>query len=370
MIDLQTQPKEPKLAEKPKIGQDSPLAQEKTETPEIKKNIPELENLHQNPEINQNLKNEKNKANEIKKGFEKFNNGIGIAGVLVNCATAFLQLFFKNNKFVSGLLNKLASYSVSLTMGTNSAYNAYNSFDNKNFCQLLGYGGELLIAALAPYNYKGLLRGLTFTAYQIPQIIGGGGKKEFTSFADNLSMLKKELPKAIMSLFKKDGYTGENIERSVGAWGGLVSTLGVFGWMFGAGDKFAGYVKGFGELLIDIFQVLPKQWSLGKFNYAASGISFIVGSLCEIISRQVGNHPVLRDLYFAGSGIGRIFMTRSNTIGEYKYSPDNPPVKATFTEFVDELKNSFISFFYKGPAAVSKISQVRNSSPSLASMAA
>jgi hypothetical protein len=258
-----------------------------------------------------------------------------------------MQLFFKNNKTISGLLNKAASYSVSLSMGVNSAFNAYNSFKNKNLCQLFGYGGELLIAALAPYNYKGLLRGLSFTAYQIPQIIGGGGKKDFKSFAENFSMLKNELPKAIINLFKKDGYSGHNLERSVGAWGGLVSTLGVFGWLLGAGDKFAGYVKGFGELLIDIFQVLPQQWALGKFNYGASGISFIVGSLCEIISKQVGNHPVLRDLYFAGSGIGRIFMTKSNTIGESNFDSISSAERPKFADFVDDLKNSVVSVFNK-----------------------
>jgi len=347
VIELQTKPKEPKLAEKPKLGQEALLAQEKIETPETKKNIPELENLHQNPVINLEPKPSKPNPKDEQKGFEKFNFGVNCAGVMVNCFTAFLQLFFKNNKIASDILNKLAYYSVSLSMGTNSAFNAYNSFKNKNLCQLLGYGGELAIAALAPYNYKGLLRGLSFTAYQIPQIIGGGGKKEFASFAENFNMLKTELPKAITSLFTKDGYSGHNVERSVGAWGGLVSTLGVFGWMFGAGDKFAGYVKGLGELLIDIFQVLPKQCTLGKFNYAASGISFIVGSLCEIISKQVGNHPVLRDLYFAGSGIGRIFMTRSNTIGEYNFDSLDQLEKPSFGDFVDSLKNSVVSTFNK-----------------------
>ncbi len=347
MIELQTQPKESKLAEKPKIGQEAPLAQEKIETPETKKNIPELENLHQNPEIKLEPVSKKPDSKSEQKGFEKFNFGVNCAGVMVNCFTAFLQLFFKNNKIVSELLNKLANYSVSLSMGTNSAFNVYTSFEKKNLCQLLGYGGELAIAALAPYNYKGLLRGLSFTAYQIPQIVGSGGNSKFISFAENFNMLKTELPKAIMSLFTKDGYSGHNVERSVGAWGALVSTLGVFGWMFGAGDKLAGYVKGFGELLIDIFQVLPKQWSLGKFNYATSGISFIVGSLCEIISKQVGNHPVLRDLYFAGSGIGRIFMTRSNTIGENNFDSLDQLERPSFGDFVDSLKNSVVSTFNK-----------------------
>ncbi len=347
MIELQAQPKDPKLAEKLKIGQDTLVAQEKIEIPDIKVNHTELENLHQNPEINLEPKPSKPNSKDEQKGFEKFNFGVNCAGVIANCFTAFLQLFFKNNKMVSELLNKLANYSVSLSMGTNSAFNAYNSFKNKNLCQLLGYGGELAIAALAPYNYKGLLRGLSFTAYQIPQIIGGGGKKEFSSFAENFNMLRTELPKAITSLFTKEGYSEHNVERSVGAWGGMISTLGVFGWMFGAGDKFAGYVKGFGELLIDIFQVLPKQWSLGKFNYAASGISFIVGSLCEIISKQVGNHPVLRDLYFAGSGIGRIFMTRSNTLGEFNFDSSNQVDKPSFGDFVESLKNSVVSIFDK-----------------------
>jgi len=288
---------------------------------------------------------DKKSDNDIQKGFEKFNFGVNCAGVLANCSTAFLQLFFKNNKIISGLLDKAANYSVSLSMGTNSAFNAYNSFKNKNLCQLLGYGGELAIAALAPYNYKGLLRGLSFTAYQIPQIIGGGGKKEFKSFAENFATLKDELPKALINLFKKEGYSGHNVERSVGAWGGLVSTLGVFGWMFGAGDKFAGYVKGFGELLIDIFQVLPKQWALGKFNYGASGISFIIGSLSEIISKQVGNHPVLRDLYFACSGIGRIFMTKSNTIGESNFDSISSAERPKFADFIEGLKESVVYAF-------------------------
>jgi hypothetical protein len=362
VIELQTQPKEPKLAEKPKFGQEAPLAQEKIETPEIKKNIPKIENLHQNPEIKLEPVSKKPDSKSEQKGFEKFSFGVNCAGVMVNCFTAFLQLFFKNNKIVSELLNKLANYSVSLSMGTNSAFNVYTSFEKKNLCQLLGYGGELAIAALAPYNYKGLLRGLSFTAYQIPQIVGSGGNSKFISFAENFNMLKTELPKAIISLFTKEGYSGHNVERSVGAWGALVSTLGVFGWMFGAGDKLAGYVKGFGELLIDIFQVLPKQWSLGKFNYAASGISFIVGSLCEIISKQVGNHPVLRDLYFAGSGIGRIFMTRSNTIGENNFDSLDQLERPSFGDFVDSLKNSVVSIF-------DKISS-RKASPSLASMAA
>jgi hypothetical protein len=254
---------------------------------------------------------------ELDKGLEKINFFINCLGVVTSSCTALLHAVFKTNKKVSQTLDKLASSAVSLSMGSNSAFNAYNSFRNKNICQLVGYGGELAIAGLAPYNYKGLLRGLSFTLYQIPQIIGSGGKKVFKSFAENFAMLKKELPSAIASLFKRDGYTEENRERSVGAWGGLISTLGVFGWMLTGSDKMGGMVKGFGELLIDVFQVLPKQWALGKINYGISGLSFIFGSLCDIISKQMSNEPITRDLYFVGSGIGRIFMTRSNTLEEY-----------------------------------------------------
>ena len=53
---------------------------------------------------------DKKSDNDIQKGFEKFNFGVNCAGVLANCSTAFLQLFFKNNNNDSLVFEPLISY--------------------------------------------------------------------------------------------------------------------------------------------------------------------------------------------------------------------------------------------------------------------
>jgi len=105
-------------------------------------------------------------------------------------------------------------------------------------------------------------------------------------------------------------------------WGGLLSLLGVGVWGLTGDSRIGGAIKGVGEGLVDLFQVIPKEhWDCKRTNYIRSGFSYITGTTADIASRLLGNEPMLRDICFFFVGIGRWLMSLSKAQREYNYGP-------------------------------------------------
>ena len=255
----------------------------------------------------------------VANGFNIFSSGVTAIGSAVS----------KNDKTIN-FLQSFASFGAKLSMGINSMFNILNGHKQKDLANVVGYAGELLAAMFAPYKVLGLIRGMTFSTYQTSNILATEKPmEESKTYGDYLSQLKDRYPKLIKKLFQAKTYTNikDNLGVLTGGWGGLLSLTGVFGWAMTGSTKFGGWVKGLGEVLVDSYQVVTKEhWDCGRQFYIGSGLAFIMGSLCEIISKQRNNDPVTMALYFFGSGIGRLLYTISNILGENKYGPK--PVEA------------------------------------------
>ena len=248
-------------------------------------------------------------------------NGLSI---LTSGYTAVKASMTKDDKAIKQL-NSLASFGAKLSMGVNSLFNIYNGHKRKDIPNVVGYLGEMLVAALAPYDVMGLLRGATFSTYQTSNILASLKPMEKSeTYSDYARQYKERLPILFKKLFDLKTYTKpmENLGVLTGGWGGLFSFAGVLGWAGTGSTKFGGWVKGIGELLVDSYQVVTKDhWDCGRNFYIGSGLAFIMGSLCEIISKQRNNDPVTMALYFFGSGVGRLLYTISNILGENEYTP-------------------------------------------------
>lgn len=251
-------------------------------------------------------------------------HGANGLSVVTSALAAIGDSIFQKQGIRDGI-QKASAFGAKLSMGVNSVFNIINGNKQKDIATVVGYSGELAAALLAPYNVLGLLRGVTFSTYQIPNILTSlGPVEESKTYGENFNMLKERIPIALKKLFQKETYkdVNKNLGLLTGAWGGLLSGAGVLGWLGTGSMKMGGLVKGIGEILVDSFQVLPKEHRECKRTfYMASGLSFIMGSLAEIISKQRNNDPVTMALYFCGSGIGRLLFTLSNILGERNYGP-------------------------------------------------
>ncbi|MBT6843113.1 MAG: hypothetical protein HOA17_04870 [Candidatus Melainabacteria bacterium] len=257
----------------------------------------------------------------------KSTDAANIINVVANSLSALVNSSrgSKKNKWV----NMAADLGAKLSMGVNSFYNILIGHKKKEVFHVAGYFSELAIAIFAPRKIMGLLRGLAFTLYQIPNFVTSAGQTpESQSYGENFKMVSDRMSIAAKKILKLDTYKNfsDNFGLIAGTWGGLFSSAGVLTWLLTGSTKAGGWIKGIGEILVDSFQLGKNQWACKRTNYINSGLSFIMGSLCEMASKQKNNEPVTMALYFVGSGIGRMFMTWSNTNGERNYPVGGPRV--------------------------------------------
>lgn len=257
----------------------------------------------------------------LKKGTDAAN----IINVIANSLSAFVNS--SQSKKQHSWVNKFADFGAKLSMSVNSIFNIYNGHKQREVFNVAGYLSELLIALFAPYKVMGLLRGAAFTMYQIPNFVTSVKKMPVSkTYAENFKMINDRLTLALKKIVDPKTYKNftDNFGLLSGTWGGLLSGAGVLTWILTGSTKLGGLIKGIGEVLVDSFQISKEHWLCKRMNYINSGLSFIMGSLCEIISKQRNNEPVTMALYFVGSGIGRMFMTWSNANGERNYPVGGP----------------------------------------------
>lgn len=255
-------------------------------------------------------------------------NGFGIFATGASALSRAVN--YQASKDKETFFDKLAGFAVKGSMGINSSYNIYNAFRKNSILDFTGFLGESIIALAAPYKFVNLLRGLTFCLYQTPEFLTsslvGGKLPQSESFSDNWKVIKERLSKAFSQLFKAEIYKPDMLKTSAGLitgmWGGILSLLGVGFWGLTGNSEIGGAIKGVGEGLVDLFQVIPKEhWECKKTNYIKSGFSFIAGTAADIASRLLGNEPLLRDICFFFVGVGRWFLSLSKAAGESNYGP-------------------------------------------------
>lgn len=240
-------------------------------------------------------------------------------------------------------------------MVSNAGFNVYfNGHQPRKFCTTLGYLGEGLLSALCPYNVLSFFRGFFFPIYQMPNLVTAldnsiTRKTQYTNYLDNLRDTCTDIKEVAKQVFSKETYIGKDFLDSIkkiimdkselltSFFGATTSFAGVLTY-FATGDmKLGSIIKGIGEACIDVFQILPQQWLKQKKFYIFSGLSFILGTLSEMISKQLNNEPITMALCFVGSGIGRILMTLSNTNKEDEYPIGGPRARSSPRELAAKV---------------------------------
>jgi hypothetical protein len=278
------------------------------------------------------------KPDKIFSFVEKLTHLANAINIVTSGATAIGSTVSQNEN-TTNFLQKLASFGAKTSMGVNSFFNMLNGHKKRDLSNVIGYAGEMLAAALAPYNVLGLIRGASFSTYQASNVLSSvKPMRDSRTYGEYVNQVKERLPVLVKKLFDFKTYKSltKNIGFITGGWGSLLSMAGVASWAATGSTKLGAWIKGIGEVLIDSYQILPKEhWERKKQFYISSGFSFVMGSLCEMISKQRNNDPVMMALYFFGSGIGRMLYTISNVLGEDKYNHGGPknPQKVNLLDF-------------------------------------
>lgn len=311
--DLHTVESVPRDLSKRSLANDLATVQNTSSANEDKMQFHSESNNQEESEIYSYLKQSSNVANVL----NIVTNGLS---ALVNSSVSL-----KKHDWV----NKMADFGAKLSMSVNSIFNIYNGHKQKEVFNVAGYFSELAIALLAPYKTMGLLRGVSFLLYQIPNIVTStGALPKFESYSHNFKVVNERIVQSLKTIFLPETYKDlrKNFGILSGTWGGVLSGAGVLTWLLTGSTKIGAAIKGLGEILIDSFQLSKDHWLCKRTHYINSGLSFIMGSLCEMVSKQKNNEPVTMALYFVGSGIGRMFMTWSNADKEREYPVGGPRI--------------------------------------------
>ncbi len=326
------------------------------------------------PEMTEQHQSEKKEPSDLDKFFKKavyLASGVGFFGGLSSSlANAVLGKDSWTLKKVNALQNVIARVAI----GSSAAVQVYNNFRSKSLFKVLGYSYETLLSILSPFKTFGLHRGLCFMLYHIPEIVSSvKPMDESKSFAHDYSQIASRAKDAFKFLMNGDSYKkaagaifgnnghGDILSVLLGAWGSLLSCAGVGWWMVTGDSAKGGLVKGIGEGLVDLFQIAPDHWNRQRNFFVGSGVTFLLGTICETVSKMFKDNPVLGNLYFAGSTLGRLQFALSEINHETTYQPGVGPQegwdnKITYAGIVNNIKS-----FITGKAE--KFSSLRNTLP-------
>lgn len=284
----------------------------------------------------------------VKKLDKVFKKGIFAAssiGVVGSTVSAAANAILGEKSPILKKINSLQDVIARLAIGFSSAVSTYNNFRNKSLFKTLGYGYETLLSIFSKFDVLGLQRGICFVLYQIPEIASSVKPLvKSKNFLHDYSQIAARGQDILKFLLNPDSYSNairalggdkkhdKLLEIILGAWGGLLSFAGVGWWML-TGDKAkAGLVKGIGESLVDFYHVTPNQFDRKRHFFIGSGLTFLVGSISEMISKQFNDNKVLANLYFAGTTLGRLQFSLSEQNKETSYLPSNKdPAKGPVT---------------------------------------
>ncbi len=300
----------------------------------------------------------KKKKSDLDLFFEKavyFASGIGVfGGISSSLANAVLG---KDSTILKGV-NASQNVIARLAIGSSALVQAYNNFRSQSLFKFIGYTYETLLSVFSPFKTFGLHRGLCFMLYHIPEIVSSVRPlEESKSFAHDYSQIASRAKDAFKMLFSADSYSKalQSITKHdekhegllavlLGAWGSLLSTAGVGLWMLTGDSAKGGLIKGIGEGLVDLFQVAPNHWKRERNFFIGSGLTFLVGTVSETVSKLFGDNPVLANLYFAGTTLGRLQFALSEKNHETEYIAGKGPPggwegKETYAGIFNKVKN-------------------------------
>ena len=288
-------------------------------------------------------------------------SGVGVfGGIFSSLANAVLGKDSSTLKAVNASQNVIAR----LAIGSSAFVQAYNNFRSQSLFKFIGYTYETLLSIFSPFKTFGLHRGLCFMLYHIPEIVSSVKPLEKSEgFAHDYSQVASRAKDAFKMLMNKNSYleafqsiTQHNVSKELqekrdgllavllGAWGTLLSTAGVGLWMLTGDSAKGGLIKGIGEGLVDLFQVAPSHWKRERNFFVGSGITFFIGTVCETVSKWFGDNPVLANLYFAGTTLGRLQFALSEKNHETEYVAGIGPLKGwegkeTYAGIFNKVKN-------------------------------
>lgn len=303
------------------------------------------------------------KIDKIKNQALFITNGFGVGfSFLAAFAGAILGQKSSTVKFLESINQTATRFAIGGSAVVNTLI---TGFDNDVF-SCLGYGVETLLSAFIPFDVLGLSRGLSFFLYQIPEIASTiKPLEESSSWGHNIKQVFERGSEIVKFLFKPDTYTeaykslsgslgktyteddakrDKLLEVLLGGWGGIISVAGVLTWLATKSSALGGFVKGIGELTIDFFHITPNQKRRERDFFVGAGYTFLFGSTCEILNRIFKDVPVLRNLYFFGSMLGRMQMSISKSNQEVKYLPEIGPAegwdnKITYIGMFNKLRS-------------------------------
>lgn len=217
---------------------------------------------------------------------------------------------------------KLANLGTNIFLTANSVINTVNRFKDRNLLSMMGYLNDLYVGLFVPHRKKYLSRGPSVGFSQMANVINNLNKKhKFASFTEHLEYVKAGFLKAMGNFRNPIANLSKKDNAMSGFVGTILSIAGTILWKVTGSEKLGACVRDFGGGLLDIEQVMPYQWLAKRKLYISSGISYIIGTAFDLLSKFSPQlEPPLRYLCFIADCIGKDLQRQSEDRGEMSFA--------------------------------------------------
>lgn len=232
-------------------------------------------------------------------------NWVNISGNTFSLASQLLGF----SDGVKDFAKQIADIGTKAFMIATSVINIAERFYSKNFLSAFGYFNDIIVASTVGHDNTYLARGNASGTYNMANALSISNNREnFSSFADHASHLKESFGKYFKNLFSKD-ILKNFADSSKGMWaitGGLLANFGSSWWMLSGKTKAPTLVRDLGGVAMDVEQLNPGHLKAGRKNFFFSGVSLVIGTLCDYLGKILpGFKELLVPMTFISDGIGR-----------------------------------------------------------------
>lgn len=222
------------------------------------------------------------------------------------------------------IAEKLANWGTNSFLITNASVNIYNRAKDHNYLSAAGYLNDLYVGLFVPHRDKYLSRGPSVGFSQFANVINNLNKKfKFSGPKEHWDYIKLGTQKAWNNIINIRQAIKQEDNGIFGLIGAALSLLGTLVWKITGSEKLGALIRDGGGGSLDVEQVIPYQWAAKRYRYVSSGISYIIGTTLDVLSKFSPKlEPTLRYLCFIADCIGKDLQRQSEDLGEMSFTPE------------------------------------------------
>lgn len=247
--------------------------------------------------------------------------GVGnITSLVFNGVSSYANTFSTDAKFKK-FATKLGSAGTKLFQITNGTINCLEQYRVKNHLSAFGNAIDAVIGIFVSQPLIYLAKGISVGLYTIANSLSILNKQnEFGSMFEHIEHVKEGLSKSFKLFFKDPVKNLRSSETGLlGTVSGFIMMLGSFSWMITKNEKLGASIRDAAGFLVDFEQAKPSHLAAGRKYYFATGITYICGTACDLLSKFFPKKKsILVPFGFFTDVIARELLRQSQIRGELK----------------------------------------------------